>query len=171
MKVTWFSGTALRVHIGGSILLFDSSAATGVNRLELESAADAIIQLSDPLEQLDFVAWTPPRAPSPLDEEVEVAVEVFGVPGGVLVSAAGEPPLIILNSQPQRAGRWSRDAIAVLLDEDAGTLFKAVLDALSPTMILIPEAFAQALDFSALAAECSGTAVQVLESRLGVEIG
>ncbi|HEY0919430.1 hypothetical protein, partial [Devosia sp.] len=97
MKLTWFGGTAIRLHVGGRIFVADAGQAPAtVARHELLSGADAAFALAtadEGLPRLDPAGWRPRPAPRPLDEAAAPAGPALyriGA-GAVLVDVPGEP--------------------------------------------------------------------------------
>ena len=97
MKLTWFGGTTLRIHIGGQILVMDAGAApAGIDAVELVSGADAQFESrGDGVPGVDAARWKPRRPARLLDEGSDPeTVAVFRAgQGATLVDAVGEPPL------------------------------------------------------------------------------
>jgi hypothetical protein len=168
MKLTWFGGTTVRVHIGGSILVADPAGISGVDPDELVSGADQVFAISE-LEQIDAAAWQPERAGTMLDEVP--AVRVLGIEGGAIVAVAGEAPLVLVTGDLPRLGRWGRDAVFVVLGDDADRLAAAALDAVGPQLIAIaaPEVVVDRA-FAALKDRLEGTGLASLEAGLALEV-
>ncbi|WP_417308509.1 hypothetical protein [Devosia sp.] len=172
MKLTWFGGTTLRIHTGGKILVVDPAAPAGVDPDELVSGADVTFALGEAGEAVDPVLWQPRRQAAMLDAEDLPEVVVHGLAeGGALIAAAGEPPLLLLHHPLPKAGRWTRDAVVVVLGDDAPALAAAALESLAPKLIAIaaPEAVADAC-FAALGTQLGGTGMVALEAGLAVEL-
>jgi hypothetical protein len=169
MKLTWFFGTTLRVHIGGSILVCDPTGINGVDPDELVSGADRIFALGEGLKRVDPAIWQPARAGAMLDAAPEV--QVLGIEGGAIVSVPGEAPLVLVTGLLPRLGRWGRDAIFVVFGEDADRLAAAVLDAIGPQLIAVaaPEAVVERA-FAALKARLEGTGMVALDAGLALEV-
>ena len=169
MKLTWFSGTTLRVHIGGSILVCDPAGISGVDPDELVSGADRVFALGAGLERVDPSVWQPARVGTMLDDAPEV--QVLGIEGGAIVFVPGEAPLVLVTGPLPRLGRWGRDAVFVVFGEEADRLAAAVLDEIGPQLIAIaaPEA---AVDrtFAALAVRLEGTGMVALDAGLALEV-
>lgn len=118
MKLTWFGGTALRLYIGGQILVVDpETALPGVDKAELLSGADRTLSVSDPdLEALDLTGFRPRRAQRLIDDVAngELAVWRLGV-RSALVEAAGEPQVaLVVADDPLPPGAWIQDCVVVL---------------------------------------------------------
>ena len=65
MKLTWFGGTALRVYIGGDIVVVDADAAPqGIDRGELLAGADKIAGPGHPPLPHTAVTTCRPRLPA-----------------------------------------------------------------------------------------------------------
>jgi hypothetical protein len=168
MKLTWFGGTTIRIHIGGSILVADPAGIGGVDPDELVSGADRVFAVDD-LERVDPAVWQPGRVGSMLDEAGEVVV--LGIDSGAIVAAAGEPPLVLVKSKLPRLGRWGRGAVVVVFGDGADGLAGDMLDAIGPKLIAIaaPEAVVERA-FSALRDRLDGTGLASLEAGLALEV-
>lgn len=114
MKLTWFGGTTMRVHIGGAVLVLEPEAApAAVNRQELLSGADRVLRFGDMLPGVDAASWTPARASRALDPPRDVQVFSIGV-DACLISGEGDPPLLLSNAvELPRLGRWADAAVIV----------------------------------------------------------
>ena len=109
MKLTWFGGTTLRIHIGGSMLVIGAASRPGVDADELVSGADRVLGWDDALPVADAATWQPRRARTMLEEEAPEPVLVHRLGAGqLLVDAVGEPPLLLLAQPLAAAGRWGR---------------------------------------------------------------
>lgn len=53
MKLTWFGGATVRIHIGGSRSVCNPAAIGGADPDELVSGADRVFALDGGLEQID----------------------------------------------------------------------------------------------------------------------
>ncbi|WP_423068048.1 hypothetical protein [Devosia sp. CN2-171] len=168
MKLTWFGGTTIRIHIGGSILVCDPAGIGGVDPDELVSGADRVFSMGE-LDRVDAATWQPGRAGSMLDEVGEVSVH--GIEGGAIVAAPGEPPLVLTTATPPRLGRWGRDSVVVAFGDVADQLAADVLDAVGPKLIAVaaPERVVDKT-FSALRNRLNGTGLTSLEVGLALEI-
>ena len=171
MKLTWFSGTTIRIHIGGRILVAGPTAIDGISAEELLSGADAAVDLDGCLPRIDPVLWQPHRPGAMLDEETIPEVLVHGLAGGALIAAAGEAPLVLLTGEPERGGRWAHEAIVVVLGDDVPRRARLVLETMMPRLIALaaPEPVVDAA-VGDLAGQLNGTALQALEPGLAVEI-
>lgn len=173
MKVTWFAGDAFRVQIGGKIVVLNSKNPVGVDLRELVSGADMVIDGTSGLDQVDPLVWRPDRPASALLEEsaIDVRAYAFDVGGGLLISAPGEPTLLFVTDEIPAMGRWVRDAVVVPLGASPQKDILEILGALAPALVLVRNADLSKVDFGLFAAAADGTALQVLESGLGVEFG
>lgn len=168
MKLTWFGGTTVRVHIGGNILVCDPAGIGGVDPDELVSGADRVFAM-DALPTSDPAAWQPGRVGTMLDEAADVSV--FGIAGGAVIAAPGEAPLVLAKAELPRLGRWSRDAVVVVFGQRADRLAAAVLDAAGPKLIAVAadEAVVDRT-FAALRDRLEGTGLTSLEAGLALEV-
>ncbi len=171
MKITWFSGTTLRIQIGGRILVVDPVAIAGVSADELLSGADVVFHLDDAGEAIDPALWQPRRVSSMLEAEEVPEIVVHGVSGGALIAAMGEPPLLLLRAPLAAAGRWARDAVVVALGSDVEQVAAASADVLGPRIIAIAadEALLDGL-FDRLGPRLRGGGLVALEPGLAVEV-
>jgi len=171
MKLTWFGGTTIRIHIGGKILVADPSGIGGVDPDELVSGADATFALDGSLPEIDPVLWQPGRPGTMLDEDVLGEVTTHGLEGGALIAAAGEAPLLLLSQSVPKAGRWARDAVVVVFGDDGERLAAAALEAFGPRLIAIAgsDAIVERA-FAALRDRLDGTALVALEAGMALEV-
>ena len=137
MKLTWFAGSTIRIHIGGRILVADPVGISGVDPGELVSGADATFFIDDAGEAVDPALWQPRRAAAMIDAESVPEVLVHGIGGGALVAAAGEAPLVLLKASMGPAGRWARDAVFVVFGDEADALAARVIEEVGPYLIAI----------------------------------
>lgn len=178
MKLTWFGGTTIRIHIGGAILVADALLApAGIDAAELVSGADRVFGFAvsdESLPAVDATVWKPRRAPRPLEDDSQVDVVVWRVgPGAVLVDALGEPPLLLVAAELPRLGRWMGDAVVVLFGDGAAMsgLGEALLDVAPPRLIGLAGS-EEDVDFAitALREHLDGTGLVSLEARLALEV-
>ena len=178
MKLTWFGGTTIRIHIGGQILVADPDGApAGVDRGELVSGADRSFSLADQsgLAPIDAAEWRPRVLARAIDDAAAEPVLLHRLSSaGVLVDAPGEPPLVLLTlGEPPRLGRWADRAVVVLFD--AGAEMAATADALltseRPRLIaLAADEGAVNRALSLLRDRVGTTAVISLEPGLALEV-
>ena len=139
MKLTWFGGTTLRVYVGGEIVVVDAERAPeGIDRGELLAGADQVVRMGE-AKQIDPALWRPKSAPRAIDDAQPVEVLMIG-PGALLISAAGEPPLVILGSgEAPRYGRWADGAVVVLTSARESLVAEAtvLLDVARPRLIAL----------------------------------
>lgn len=176
MKLTWFGGTTIRIHIGGAILVADADGAPqGIDRAELVSGADHVFGTSGGLETVDADAWKPRRPTRAIDDDGGLdAVQVWSVgDGAVLVDAMGEPPLLLASGSLPRLGRWAGDAVVVLFGEGAAMIEhgEALLGATAPRLVALagPEGDVD-LAVAALREHLDGTGLVALEPSLALEV-
>jgi hypothetical protein len=171
MKLTWFGGTTIRIHIGGRILVADPSGIGGVDPEELVSGADATFALDGSLPEIDPVLWQPGRPGTMLDDEVLGEVTAHGLEGGALIAAIGEAPLLLLSQNVPKAGRWARDAVIAVFGDHADQLAAQALETLGPRLIAVagPDATVERT-FAALRDRLDGTALVALEAGMALEV-
>jgi hypothetical protein len=172
VKLTWFGGTALRIQIGGKILVCDpAGAGPEVSQSELMSGADTVFRLEEGPGTTDAARWQPRRAPSALDEAASSEVLVHDIGSrSVIVDAPGEPPLLVLGEPLPRAvaTRWTSEAVAVVF---SGGAAGAALAGLSPRLIALAEEESRleaAVD--GLRDRLDGTGLIVLERGMALEV-
>jgi hypothetical protein len=177
MKLTWFGGTTIRVHIGGAILVVDAEGAPGgIDAAELVSGADVVIGgFGAELRSVDAARWKPRRPPRLLDEGAELpAVEAWlAGPGAVLVDAVGEPPLLLVAGDLPVLGRWADGAVVVLFGDGAvlERLGGVVLDEAPPRLLaLAGDEAAMDVAIPALRDRLDGTGLVALEAGMALEI-
>jgi len=121
MKLTWFGGTTIRIHIGGAILVIDPQGApAGIATAELVSGADSIIEgFGVDLEEVDLVTWKPRKVPRLLDEGDSLPlVQAWSADrGAILIEAVGEPPLLLVSLDIPTVGRWTEHAVVVVFGD------------------------------------------------------
>ena len=180
MKLTWFAGTTVRIHIGGQILVADADGAPGfIDRRELLSGADRHFGLAvddTTLPVIDPTRWRPRTPPKLVDEALTgetVRVQRIGA-GAILVDAVSEPPLVLIASaEAPRFGRWADDAVVVLFGagEALVTVGAILLDTARPKLIALA-ADEQAIDLAIeeLREHLDGAALVSLEPALALEV-
>jgi hypothetical protein len=173
MKLTWFGGTALRIYVGGQIVVIDPDAAPKtVDRGELLAGADRVIAAGDTLPAVDPATWRAKPVPRLMDEVP--AAEVARLGGALLIAAAGETALVIVGDGGlPRRGRWAEGAVIVLTSarEDLVAEVTALLDVARPRLLAL------AIDeprldhvVDALVRHLDGTGLVALEPGLAVEV-
>ena len=177
MKLTWFGGTTMRVHIGGAMLVIDAEGApAGIDRTELVSGADRRMSFGDlaALEAVDLARWAPRKAAALIDESEVPSVAVYRASEtAILVDAVGEQPLLIVTGEIERMGRWAANAVVVAAGapEALPELARNVLERLGPKLIAVagPE---EAVDAVILRVKdlLDGTGLMALEPGLALEV-
>ncbi|WEK06274.1 MAG: hypothetical protein P0Y65_08530 [Candidatus Devosia phytovorans] len=143
MKLTWFGGTTIRIHIGGAILVVDANRAPkGIDARELVSGADRVIeQFGAELIEVSGREWKPRKPLNLIDEGgVLPEVELWSVgQGSILIDAMGETPLLLLTGEPPVLGRWAEVATTVLFGTGVqiARLGKAVLEDRPPRLLAL----------------------------------
>ena len=177
MKLTWFGGTTIRIHIGGAILVVDPAGAPdGIDAAELVSGADVVITgFGAALASVDSRDWKPRKPPRLLDEgAVPPAVEAWRVgAGAILVDAVGEPPLLLVSGEVPPLGRWAESAVVALFGpgDRLAALGNAILDDTPPRLLALAGDEA-AIDtaIADLRDRLDGTGLVSLEAGLALEI-
>ena len=171
MKLTWFAGSTIRIHIGGRILVYDPVGISGVDAGELVSGSDATFSINEAGEAVDPALWQPRRAAAMIDADDVPDVLVHGIAGGALVAAAGEPPLVLLKAPIGRTGRWARDAVVVVFGDAADALAAQVLEDVGPHLIAIaaPDAVIERA-VAALRDKVGETLLVALEPGMALEV-
>jgi hypothetical protein len=177
MKLTWFAGTALRIHIGGQVLVAGAGEAPDwVDRRELVAGADRVFALTDAdIPAVDAERWRRKRPARPLDEAGLATVEIVRLaPGILLVDAPGEPALVLAGSAGlPPAGRWADEAVIVLFGAGEALVAAAsvLLDVAEPRLLaLAADEAAVDLAVAELREHLDGTALISLEPGLAVEV-
>ena len=177
MKLTWFGGTTVRIHIGGAILVVDTGGApAGIDKAELVSGADVVVDaFGAGLPVVDVATWRPRKLPRMLDEGEELSkVDAWSVgPGAMLVEAVGEPPLLLLAGDVPPLGRWADSAIVALFGdgEALSRVGLAVLADTPPRLIaLAGNETAVDLAIPALRDALDGAGLVALEAGMALEI-
>jgi len=177
MKLTWFGGTTIRIHIGGSILVVDPAGAPeGIDATELVSGADTVIErFGAGLPSVDTSQWRPRKPARLLDEsETPPAVEAWSAgAGAMLVDAVGEPPLLLVAGAAPPLARWAEGAVVALFGDGEALVRHAgtVLDDTPPRLLALAGNEA-AIDVAvpALRDRLDGTGLVSLEAGLALEI-
>lgn len=177
MKLTWFGGTTIRIHIGGAILVVDAaSAPAGIDAAELVSGADQVIAgFGAELPARDAAQWKPRKPPRLLDTDDSLpVVEAWSAgPGAVLVDAMGEAPLLLVAGSVPVLGRWAEGAVVCLFGdaERLAGLGRAVLEDRPPRLLALAGDEA-AIDAAipALRDQLDGTGLVALEAGLALEV-
>ncbi|SEQ47240.1 hypothetical protein SAMN05428969_3170 [Devosia sp. YR412] len=177
MKLTWFGGTTIRIHIGGAILVVDPDGApAGIDSAELVSGADQVIGgFGAGLASVDGASWKPRKVPRLLDEGEELpAVEVWSLAAGaVLVDAIGEASLLLVSSNVPALGRWAETAVVVLFGtgEHMASLGQVLLSDSAPRLLaLAGDEPAMDIAIPALRDALDGTGLVALEAGLALEV-
>lgn len=177
MKLTWFGGKTIRIHIGGAILVVDPDGApAGIDAAELVSGADRVIAgFGAGLPSADGAGWRTRPVPRLLDEGEELpAVETLSLgAGAVLVDAIGEAPLLLVNGAVPALGRWAETAVVVLFGDGPQlvTLGRTVLEERAPRLLALAGTEAAVdLVVPALRDVLDGTGLVALEAGLAVEV-
>jgi hypothetical protein len=173
MKLTWLGGTALRIYLGGEIVVVDpESAPANVDQAELLAGAGRVVRLGEG-DLIDPTGWRPKNPPRGMDPLPPLEVSRIG-PGALLIAAAGESPLIVLGAgEAPRFGRWADGGVFVLNSgrESLVATATVLLDVGRPRLIAIA-ADEQTLDhaIAALSEHLDGVGLVSLEPGLALEV-
>ena len=177
MKLTWFGGTCVRIHIGGVILVLDPDAApAGIDPAELVSGADIVVDdFGIALPAVTLADWRAQKPVRLIDETGELPPVTCSSAGrdAVLVDALGEAPLLLLKGKPPVLGRWVETAVVVIFGDGAalGGIGNAVLGERAPRLLaLAGDEDAVDLAIPALRNSLEGAGLVALEASLAVEI-
>jgi hypothetical protein len=177
MKLTWFAGATIRIHIGGQVLVAEPERAPGwVDRRELVAGADRVFALADAdIPAVDPEKWRRKRPVRPLDEAGPPAVEIVRLAADILlVDAPGEPALVLVGAPDlPPIGRWADDAVIVLFGAGEAIIAAAtvLLDIAEPRLLaLAADEAALDLAVAELREHLDGTALISLEPGLAVEV-
>lgn len=174
MKLTWFGGTTVRVHIGGSILVVDPEAApAGIDRVELLSGADQIVTTGS-LRRADLTTWRARKSVRLLDEATQPPVEAWSSESGaILLDAIGEPPLLLFPRIGPALGRWADNAVVAISGEGEQLLdlASAVLAERTPRLLVLAGDEA-AIDHAVprLRDHLDGAVLVALEAGMALEV-
>jgi hypothetical protein len=168
MKLTWFGGKTLRIHIGGQILVFDADEApSGIDRAELVSSADLVRKLGDASPTLP-AGWQPRRAATVLEDDAQAELAIFRAGEALVIEAPGEPVLVLAGGADVPAGRWGRDAVALALVASSAS---ALLESLSPRLLALAADDATVERVLAeIGPKLDGTGFAALEPGLALEV-
>ena len=176
MKLTWFGGTTLRIHIGGAMVVVDAaSAPAGIAAAELASGADRVVEaFGAGLPAVALQTWKPRRAQRVVDETDDVApVEIWSAGEGVILfDAEGEMPLVLARSAP-KLGRWAGQAVVVVFGDGAhmAELGQGLLKKSGPRLLaLAGDEAAMDVAIPALRELLDGIGLVALEAGLALEV-
>lgn len=174
MKLTWFGGTTLRLHIGGRILVVDAGGAPDwIDRTELLSGVDRAFALGDDLPRIDPQRFQPRKVGALIDagdELPDVLVHRAG-PDAVLIEAVGESPLLLVTGAVEGFGRWTRDAVVIVAGREMPATAQSVMDEIGPRLIAIagPDAAVDAV-IEVIRDRLDGTGLMALEPGMALEV-
>lgn len=178
MKITWFAGQTVRIHIGGQIVVTEPrSFLAGVDGEELLAGADRRIELDNQaLAPLDTKNWRKRRPQRLIDEaDTGPGLDVWRLGERcVMIEAPEEPQVIICDVRHgQDWGRWA-DGSVVMLCGPVGNCAvegRGLLDMARPRLIALACPDEQPGDaIEALRPLLAGAALLVLEAGLAVEV-
>ena len=78
MKLTWFGGTALRVYVGGEIVVIDADdAPAGVDRSELRAGAAHLVELGK-VPEINPAFWRNRQVARAIDDQPPLEIHGIG---------------------------------------------------------------------------------------------
>lgn len=176
MKLTWFGNSTFRIHIGGQIVIIDAdNAPDGVDSRELTSGADLPIpDFGRGLSPIEPSIWTPRKPVRLLDalDGPEGHVDAHSAGEGcIVVDAPDEAPLmLLLDRDAPPFGRWTEQAVVVLLGTHLRERTERLQDAARPKLVaLAGEGREIDATFEYLVGQRSGISLIALEPALAVE--
>ncbi|MEO8685228.1 MAG: hypothetical protein ABI414_10360 [Devosia sp.] len=176
MKLTWFGGTTMRIHIGGKMLVIDAEGApAGIDRTELVSGADIVLSLAylAGIDAVEPASWAPRKAGALIDEADMPDLLIHRLGSALVVDAVGEQPLLLVTGEIERMGRWTWNAVAVVLGAPEALPDRAanVLERLSPKLIALagPDGAVEQVMLR-LQNRLEGTGFMALEAGLALEV-
>lgn len=177
MKLTWFGGTTIRVHIGGAIMVVDPEHAPPlIDGTELVSGANLVIDgFGLGLSNVDPATWRPRRPQRLLDDTgvLPGTVAYSAGLGAILIDAVGEPPLLLVSDEAPQLGRWSDIAVIVLFGDrhNLNRLGSALLSE-NQLRLLVLAADEDAADPTILALrdQLDGTGLVALQAGMALEV-
>lgn len=176
MKLTWFGGTTIRIHIGGAILVVDSARApAGIDARELVSGADQVIEaFGRGLQSVAAGDWKPRRPARLIDEDdMTSSVNVrTAEPGIILIDAIGEPALVVTDKfDLPTLGRWAEGAVFVLLGQDLRERAETLRETVMPKLIVLAGSEQEIEEtFQLYVERMTDTGLMALEPALSLEV-
>lgn len=174
MKLTWFGGTTLRIHVGGRVLVVDANGAPDwVDRAELLSGADQVVALDGDLPTADARRWQPRKVGAMIDMDegpAEVLVHRLGQTS-LLIEAAGEPPLILATGEVPEVGRWGADAVVAIAGPEPERTALSVVNEIGPRLMAIAGSDADVERVISVVRDLlDGTGLLALEPAMALEV-
>ncbi|SMQ64907.1 hypothetical protein SAMN06295905_1090 [Devosia lucknowensis] len=174
MKLTWFGDTALRVHLGGQVVVLDAHAAgVGVDRGELTAGADRVIELSGRQALAEGLTWRPRVAQRLLEAgNTTRAVDVWSLgEGALLLDPDEDMPLLVLGGAVPKLGRWVERAVVVLVGADIAGRALTLVGRSAPRLMALAGSESDVdAAFEVLRDRLDGTGLVALEPGLAVEV-
>jgi hypothetical protein len=173
MKITWFGQSALRIHLGGQVVVVDADQAdAGVDQGELRSGADIVLALDDPQQKVDGSTWKPRPAQRILDVADETRpVDVWSPgEGAVLIDPDEDMALLVLGGPVPELGRWVERAVVVMVGPGLADRAVTLLERGAPRLLALAANEAE-LDaaITTIRDRLEGTGVIALERGLALE--
>lgn len=174
MKLTWLGGTALRVHLGGQVVVLDAEAANaGVDRGELSGGADRVLGLADSHAAADGRAWKPRVAQRLLEAgDVTRPVDVWSLgERAVLLDPDEDMPLLVIGGAVPELGRWVERAVVVLVGEAIAQRAETLIGRAAPRLLALAGTEGEIEEAIGVVRDrLDGTGLVALEPGLAVEV-
>jgi hypothetical protein len=174
MKLTWFGRSALRIHLGGQVVVVDSDrAADGVDQNELQSGADRVVTLDGPHAGIDGTRWKARPAQRLLEAGDATRPVDFWSPGegALLIDPDEDMPLLILGGPVPELGRWVERSVVLLVGQGLVERAERLVAAASPKLIALAAAEDEIdATIGAIRGQLDGTGLVALEPGLAVEV-
>jgi Predicted Zn-dependent hydrolases of the beta-lactamase fold len=173
MKITWFGQSALRIHLGGQVVVIDAGQANaGVDQGELRSGADIVLALDDPQPKVDGSTWKPRPAQRLLEAGEQTRPVDMWSPGqrSVLIDPDEDMPLLVAGGPVPALGRWIERTVVLMVGSDLAERAQALLAGGAPRLLaLAAEEREVDAAIGAIRDRLDGTGVVALEPGLAVE--
>ena len=174
MKLTWFGGITVRVHIGGTILVVEPAGAPAdFDRAELLSGANRVLVRGE-LPLVNLAEWQPRKAGRLLDEVEEAPATAWWTgTGTILVEASGQAPLLLVSDGVPPLGRWAESAtVALFGDGEQLVALGLALLAERPPRLLALAGDEAAIDYAVphLRDRLDGAGLVALEVGMALEV-
>lgn len=173
MKITWFGRSALRIHLGGQVVVIDAEEADAdVDQGEIRSGADHVVGLGGPHPRVDGKTWKPRPAQRLLEAGEATRIVDIWSPGeeALLIDPDEDMPLLVLGGPVPELGRWVERAVVLMVGPGLAERAETLIDGAAPKLIALA-ASEDAVDaaIGAIRDRLDGTGLVALEPGLAVE--